>query len=381
MHVVYLYTHFNYPGGATIVVLETAKRLVKKGVKVSIISQSGNAEILKEYPGIHFEFVGGPLPKSLSYWIQYFRIYKRVEKILDDTNPDIIFPQIFPANYWGFLYKNHNPKIPCIWYVHDVNVMINDSRWIAGLPVAIRFFAKISNPIMKFFDKKMVSRADYILTNSDFTAELCKRIYGISQTETIYPGLDIDEFPKTPEKKECYFLCVSRLEYFKRIDLVLRSVFLLKKAGKTIKLIIIGDGPETKKLIQQSEAYGLSAHVFFMGTIDRELLISYYAKALCVVFPSIDEPFGIVPIEAQAAWTPVIATNCGGPVETILDGETGFLIKPDSTDEMTDRILYFLQNPSMAASMGVSARKHVSEKFTWEKTSDKLLEVFTRFAH
>jgi glycosyltransferase involved in cell wall biosynthesis len=66
-------------------------------------------------------------------------------------------------------------------------------------------------------------------------------------------------------------------------------------------------------------------------------------------------------------------------VETILDGETGFLIKPDSTDEMTDRILYFLQNPSMTASMGVSARKHVSEKFTWEKTNDKLLEVFTRY--
>ena len=52
MHVVYLYPHFSYPGGAGVVVLETAKRLAKKGVKVSIIAQSGNSEILKGYPGI-----------------------------------------------------------------------------------------------------------------------------------------------------------------------------------------------------------------------------------------------------------------------------------------------------------------------------------------
>ena len=105
MHVVYLYPHFTYPEGAGTVVLETAKRLAKMGVKVSIITQSGNSEILKEYPGIHFEFIGGPLPNSFSYWIQYFGIYKRVEKILDEIRPDIIFPHIFPANYWGFFYK------------------------------------------------------------------------------------------------------------------------------------------------------------------------------------------------------------------------------------------------------------------------------------
>jgi glycosyltransferase involved in cell wall biosynthesis len=381
MHVVYLYPHFSYPEGAGIVVLETAKRLKKMGVKVSIITQSGNSEILKEYPGIHFEFVGGPLPNSFSYWIQYYGIYKRVEKILDEISPDIIFPHIFPVNYWGFLYKKHNPKIPCVWFCHEPSGFVHDFRAINGLPVPMRFFAKLSNPIMKIFDKKMVSRADYIITNSNFTATRCKIIYGITKTEIAYPGVDINEFPIAPENKESYILCVSRLDYYKRIDLVITSVFLLKKKGKTIKLIIIGDGPEKKKLMKQSEELGLSENVFFTGTIDRELLIRYYAKALCVVFPTINESFGIVPIEAQAAWTPVIASKSGGPMETIVDGETGFLIKPDSTDEMIDKILYFLQNPSMAESMGISARKYVSDKFTWEKISEKLLDVFTRFAN
>ena len=381
MHVVYLYPHFTYPGGAGTVVLETAKRLVKKGVKVSIITQSGNSEILKEFPGIHFEFIGGPLPNSFSYWIQYFGIYKRVEKILDTISPDIIFPHVFPAHYWGFLYKKHNPIIPCIWFCHEPSAFIHDFRIINGLPTLMRFFAKLSNPIMKFIDEKMISRADYIVVNSNFTANRCKKIYGISKTETVYPGVNINEFPNAPENKESYILCVSRLEYFKRIDLVIKTVFLLKKKDKTIKLIIIGDGPEKKKLMKQRGELGLSENVFFTGTINRELLIQYYAKALCVVFPSINEPFGIVPIEAQAAWTPVIASNSGGPVESIVDGESGFLIHPGSIDELFEKILYFSQNPSIAESMGISARKNVSEKFTWEKTSEQLLEVFTRYVH
>jgi glycosyltransferase involved in cell wall biosynthesis len=378
MHVVYLFPHFTYPGGAGTFVLETAKRLVNKGVTVSIITQTGTSEILNGYPEIRFEFIGGPLPNSFSYWIQYFKIYKKVEKILDKINPDIIFPQVFPSNYWGFLYKKHNPKIPCIWFCQEPSAFVHDTRVINGLSGFMRFFAIASNPIMKVFDKKLVSYADYILVNSNFTANQCKKIYGISRMETIYPGVNINEFPSAPVEKEGYILCVSRLTKFKKIDLVIKSVFDVKQKWINVKLIIIGDGEEKKNLILQSEKLDLIANVIFTGKIDRELLISYYAKALCVVFPSIDEPFGIVPIESQAAWTPVIATKSGGPMETIVDGESGFLINPDSSDDLVDKLLYFLENPLKAESMGISGRKNISNKFSWDTASEQILEVFTR---
>jgi glycosyltransferase involved in cell wall biosynthesis len=380
MHVVYLHPHFTYPGGAGTVVLETAKRLVERGVTVSIISQTGTSGLLKEYPGIHFEFVGGPLPNSFSYWMKYFTTYKKVEKILDEINPDIIFPHVFPANYWGFLYKKHNPRIPCIWYAHDLNVFINDSRWIEGLPVPMRFFAMVSNPIMKVIDKKLVSYADYIIANSNFTASQCEKIYGIYKTETIYPGVSITEFPLAPVEKKDYILCVSRLSKFKNIELVIQAVFLLKQKGLILKLIIIGDGEEKKNLVSQCKKLGLTENVIFTGMIDRELLISYYSRALCVVFPSIDEPFGIVPIEAQAAWTPVIVTRSGGPMESVIEGVSGFLVQPGSLDELVEKLLYFLQNPRMAESMGISARRNVVAKFTWEKASEQLLNVFTKYS-
>ncbi|MBW2664588.1 MAG: glycosyltransferase, partial [Deltaproteobacteria bacterium] len=160
MHIVYLHPHFTYPGGAGTFVLETAKRLVERGVKVSIIAQSGTSDLLQKYPGIHFVFVGGSLPNTISYWLNYFRIYKKVETILDEISPDIIFPQVFPANYWGFLYKKHNPEVPCIWYVHDPNAFVHDRRIIEGLPNPMRFFARVSNPLMKRIDTYLVSNAD-----------------------------------------------------------------------------------------------------------------------------------------------------------------------------------------------------------------------------
>ena len=73
MHVVYLYPHFTYPGGAGIVVLETAKRLVEQGIEVSIIAQTGASDPSQRYPGIKFRFVGGSLPNTISYWVNYFQ--------------------------------------------------------------------------------------------------------------------------------------------------------------------------------------------------------------------------------------------------------------------------------------------------------------------
>lgn len=381
MHVVYLQPHFTYPGGSGNFVLETAERLVQRGVDVSIITQVGASDLPQRYPGIQFRFVGGSLPNTISYWANYFRIYKRVEMIIDDIRPDIIFPQVFPANYWGFLYKKHNPEIPCVWFCHEPSAFIHNRQVIDGLPNPMRFFARVSNPLMKVIDINLVSHADYALVNSRYTAERYRGIYGVLETDVIYPGVDISEFPARPTEKDNYILCVSRLTKFKRIDLVLDALSLLKQRGFSKKLVVVGDGEEKENLMEQCQKLGLAATVTFTGKINRNLLILYYARAQCVVFPSVDEPFGIVPIEAQAAWTPVIATRSGGPMESVIDGETGFLVEPNSVDELTERILYLDQNREVVESMGISGRRNVENTFSWEKASEQLLEVFTRYAH
>lgn len=381
MHVVYLHPHFTHPGGAGVFVLETAKRLVKEGIKVSIIAQAGASDLPQRYPGIQFRYVGGSLPNTISYWVNYFRIYKRVERILDEIHPDIVFPHVFPANYWGFLYKKHNPEIPCIWFCHEPSAFVHERKVIDGLPNLMRFLARFSNPLMKRIDTNLVSYADCALVNSKYTAQRYRKIYGISEPEVVYPGVDISEFPTCPTEKDDYVLCVSNLTKFKRIDLVLDSLSLLKQRGVCKRLVIVGDGEEKENLIKQSRKLNLADMVTFTGKVNRDLLISYYARAQCVVFPSVGEPFGIVPIEAQAAWTPVVATRSGGPLESVIDEETGFLVEPNSVEELAERILYLAQNREIAESMGISGRKNVESKFSWEKASEQLIEVFTRYDH
>lgn len=379
MHIAYLHPHFSYPGGAGTVVLETAKRLQQRGLKISIVTQTINSDIKSRYPEIYFQCVGGQLPNSISYWVNFFYYYKRVERILDEIQPDIIFPHVFPSNYWGFLYKRHNPEIPCIWFCHEPSAFVHDKRVINGLPQPMRSLAKLSNPVMQLLDRKLVSYSDHIIVNSNFTAKRCKEVYGYASSDTIYPGIDIEEFPATPLEKEKFFLCVSQLTKFKNVDQVITTVALLKEKGVKSKLSIIGDGSEKKNLVKQTKNLEISENIHFLGKVDREQLISYYARALCVVFLSIDEPFGIVPIEAQAAWTPVIATRSGGPLESVIDGESGFLINPNSIMELMEKMSYLSLNPHVAVQMGMNGRNIVSQSFSWDNAANRLLEVFARY--
>lgn len=379
MHIVYLYPHFTYPGGAGIFVLETAKRLRKKGIHISIITQTVTTDIVEKYKGLDFRCIGGPLPNTISFWMQYLLIYKKVERILDEINPDFVFPHVFPANYWGFLYKKHNPKVPCFWFCQEPSAFIHDIQIIDGLPILMRFLAKVSNPLMKLIDQNLVNYADYVFVNSDYSYNQCKKTYNLSKIERIYPGLDITEFPPYPPEKEDFFLCVSRLTKFKRIDIVIRALYHLKQKGVNIKLIIAGDGEEMNNLKTQSDKLGLSNKIFFLGKIERDLLISYYSKAIAVIFPSVNEPFGIVPIEAQAAWTTVIATKSGGPVESIVDGTTGYLIIPGSDSELENRMQYLISNKHIAIQMGINARKRVGDKFSWDQSCEQLFHAFTYY--
>lgn len=380
MHIVYLHPHFTYPGGAGTVVLETAKRLQQRGMKISIVTQTINPEIKRLYPEINFECIGGHLPNSISYWVNFFNYYGRIQKILDRINPDIIFPHVFPSNYWGFLYKRQNPKIPCIWFCHEPSAFVHDKRVIDGLPNPMRFLAKLSNPVMQVLDKRLVSYSDHILVNSDFTANRCKDVYGYTISDIIYPGINIEEFPSTPAEKENFVLCVSQLTKFKNVDQAITSIAQLKENGNNIKLVIVGDGPERMNLVEQAEHLGVSENVLFPGRVDRQQLISCYARALCVVFLSVDEPFGIVPIEAQAAWTPVIATRSGGPLESIINGESGFLIEPNSIDELKEKLDELLQNPHRAMQMGINGRNNVAQFFSWDIAAKRLSEIFSRYS-
>lgn len=117
---------------------------------------------------------------------------------------------------------------------------------------------------------------------------------------------------------------------------------------------------ELKSLAERNGVAGQVNFVTSCSTAERNSLLS---ECLCVLYTPTDEHFGIVPLEAMAAHKPVIACNSGGPVETIKNGETGFLCDPSPKD-FALAMAKFIQDPEMAKRMGEQARQHVNESFS-----------------
>jgi glycosyltransferase involved in cell wall biosynthesis len=372
--VLFVFPHFTYPGGAGKFVLETADRLAKRGLETAVLALSANADVISGYHHIQFHFVGGPLPNTFAHWIGFPSLARRIEQTISRLKPDVLFPQVFPANYWSFLYKRSHRDVPCIWFCQEPSAFVHNVNVIMGLKGPIKAATLISNPLFQLVDRKLVSYADKILANSQYTAGLVKKIYR-QPAEVVYPGVDIDRYTPSWRKEEFIFV-VGRLTRFKRIDLVLKAIALAKQRGDKIPLIIGGDGEERAHLTKLAQRLKLNDRVQFAGRLSDEELLSYLRRARFVVFPTTNEPFGLVPVEAMACGTPVIVSNSGGPRETVIEGETGLLFKAGSDVDLADKMQLMWNNGDLINRMSLNARKHAEEKFGWDGVVDRLAKIF-----
>lgn len=168
-------------------------------------------------------------------------------------------------------------------------------------------------------------RVDHYLTNSSYVARRIKKIYN-RDSKVIYGPADV-RFFECWDKKENYYLTASNMAPYKKIDLI---VSCFKKLPEK-KLIVIGDGGDFNKI---KKITGNAKNIELLGYQTSEKLKYYLQRAKAFVFAA-EEDFGLLPIEAQACGTPVIAFGRGGVTETVLEGKTGIFF-----DEQSKRELY-----------------------------------------
>jgi len=159
---------------------------------------------------------------------------------------------------------------------------------------------------LRLWDLSTANRVDYFLSNSTVTSARIKRVYGRG-AEVVYGPVDIDRFSSQPDKKEDYFLVVSRLVPYKKVDLIADAFSKLN-----LSLVIIGDGPQMALCRQKA-----GKNINFLGYQPDEVVVEYMSRARAFVFAA-EEDLGLVPIEAQAAGTPVIAYGRGGVLDTVM---------------------------------------------------------------
>ncbi|WP_337967937.1 glycosyltransferase family 4 protein [uncultured Flavobacterium sp.] len=200
----------------------------------------------------------------------------------------------------------------------------------SGLDSGLKgFYAKyVLNKIRKW-DLKTSENVDYFIANSNHIAQRIKKIYNREST-VIYPPVDVDFFT-LKEEKEDYYFAASRLVSYKKTQLIVEAFNELPQ----LKLIVAGDGPEFEKLQKIAKS-----NIEFVGFVDNLRLKSYMQKAKAFVFAA-EEDFGIIPVEAQACGTPVIAFGKGGTLETVVENETGVFFKEQNPQKIKEAIINF----------------------------------------
>lgn len=182
----------------------------------------------------------------------------------------------------------------------------------------LRRFVRILMPLFRWSDLRQSRKIDLFLANSQNVRRRIRECYGRNSI-VVYPPVDVDRF-RIGDRSEDFYLIVSRLVAYKRIDLAVRAFTALGK-----RLVVIGDGPDRARL----EAIA-GPTITFLGRAPDEVVTEKMATCRAYVFPG-SEDFGIVPVEAQACGKPVIAFRDGGALETVVENKTGvFFDRPEA---------------------------------------------------
>lgn len=182
---------------------------------------------------------------------------------------------------------------------------------------------------LRLWDARTANGVDGFMANSRFIARRIWKIYRREAT-VIHPPVNVRDFALRRDKED-FYLTASRLVPYKKIDLIARAF-----AGLPDKrLVVIGEGPE---LTRVRAAAG--PNVTLLGYQPFEVLRDHMQRARAFVFAA-EEDFGIVPVEAQACGTPVIAYGKGGVLETVRDGVTGLLFHAQTVAALQDAVARF----------------------------------------
>ncbi|HBQ2304083.1 TPA: glycosyltransferase family 4 protein, partial [Klebsiella pneumoniae] len=207
----------------------------------------------------------------------------------------------------------------------------------AGLDKGIKsYIARMLLHKIRLWDCRTANGVDHFIANSQFIARRIKKVYG-RDADVIYPPVDVNRF-ELNFNKEDYFFTASRLVPYKRIDLIVEAFSEMPNR----KLVVIGDGPEMQKIKSKAKT-----NIEILGYQPDSVMQEYMRNAKAFVFAA-EEDFGIIPVEAQACGTPVIAFGKGGALETIrplgVDKPTGLFFQKQTVADIIEAVTNFDNN-------------------------------------
>ena len=361
-------------GGVENVVYNLAKNFKKSKHSVLVISSFNYKKDSSSFFSIH--------KKEPYEGIFVYRVFISLPRSLFGL---LIFPYRFVSSlfFLNSIIKKEKPDIihfhfpdDSLYYFYLLSLRKNFPKFVLTIHGnELHLFSK--NPVYKFFLKKVLSKAEGVVVNSQFMKEELQKKYPKtpeSKIQIIPNGINLKDF--FVDKPKDYFLFVGRLAPKKGVDILIKAY---NKVAKKIKrdLYIIGPEVEQGKPLSYYKKLAKSSKIKFLGKVTGGDLRKYFSQAYFTVFPSRIEPFGIVALESLASGTPFIASDFGGFKEIAKNTQGGLLFKNKDIISLKEVILKADNNPSLRQELSKKGLSNV-KKYSWETIAKTYLNLYEK---
>lgn len=314
-----------------------------------------------------------------------------------------IRPRWLAALYWtNWLRKKERADLLLVSHLLPMGQVARILKRKRGLPYAVIVhgmdvaLALEAGGGKRARAKAILGDAELIIANSSYTAHLAESagaakdrimIVRPSPSFPAYVTVTPERIQETRAKygfdQTFTLLTLGRLVARKGFAEAIEAVALLKERGRTVRLVVAGDGPERKNLEKIVETRGVADRVGFTGKVPDEDLPSLFGAcdAFVMAPKSIGadvEGFGIVFLEANLMGKPVIGSRAGGVPDAVKDGETGLLVNPGDPAAIADAVVKLMDDPTLCTLLGQAGRKRVMEEFGWKRQAAPLVEALLK---
>lgn len=340
-------------GGAETHLHQIFGRLARRGHEVTLLCSGWpGAPARAEADGVRIHRAGGRNTFSLAA-PAYYRKHLAAEPwdvVVEDLNKVPLF-----TPYWV--------RRPLLLLVHhlfgatafrEASVPFAAATWLLERPIPL---------VYRGLPAEAVSES----TADDLVARGLRR----EDIRVIHNGVDLDFFsphPAVPRLAEPTFLYVGRLKRYKRIDLAIEAVSLLRERGVHVRLRIAGRGDEEPRLRALVERLGVGDRVTFDGFVTEERKRELLRQCWGTVLPSPKEGWGITNVEAAACGTPAVAADSPGLRESVVHGKTGLLVPYGDAGALAAALGTFAADPAWVAALGDAARRF-AKGFSWDRAA------------
>ncbi|HCC23628.1 TPA: hypothetical protein DF272_05665 [Candidatus Falkowbacteria bacterium] len=339
-------------GGAEKLLLDLGRKIDKNRFEIKVVSLGGEGVMLKA-----FEAADVPVTVIEKKFVGDFRVLKALSTWLIKERPDIVHTHLFGGDFWGGLAARKAGIKKIISTKHDI---LNEGFW------------------RNHIGRIMRRRFDFVVAISEATKKNLVEIEKLNKNKirVIYNGIDMAKYyvpgAEILTDDEVVFGTVGRLVGEKGQAYFIKALKFLKQ--RSWKAVLVGGGPEEKKLKALVKKLKLNDKVHFVGEVND--VRSHVAEFDVFVLPSLTEGLSLALIESAAAGKYVVASRVGGVPEIVRDKSWGTLYNPHSLSELVTSLNWVFDHRSEAKRAALRLQNFVVETFDINKIIDRYEQVY-----